>query len=85
MVGVRVFPVDDGSGVFDIMKPGEYGLFRGIWYAQTPNDLGANLAGHTVVEHEDGTITVSPSILVRQPHVAEWHGYLEHGVWREVK
>jgi hypothetical protein len=39
---------------------------------------------HTIVEHEDGTITVSPSILVTGSHGKQWHGYLERGVWREV-
>ena len=42
----------------------------------------ANLAAHTVVEHEDGTITVSPSILVSSPHRGQWHGFLERGVLR---
>jgi hypothetical protein len=38
---------------------------------------------HTITEHEDGTITVSPSIL-RYPLAGDtgWHGYLERGVWR---
>lgn len=37
---------------------------------------------HVVTEHEDGTITVEPSILCR---TCGWHGYLERGVWREVE
>jgi hypothetical protein len=41
------------------------------------------LSGHQVVEHEDGTITVSPSILTGRGE-RQWHGYLEHGVWRQV-
>jgi hypothetical protein len=41
-------------------------------------------SGHTFTVHEDGTLTVSPSILVRPYHDSPgWHGYLEHGVWRE--
>lgn len=53
------------------------------WHCVTPNGHGGNLAAHDVVEHEDGTITVSPSILVSD-HTGElWHGYLERGVWRE--
>lgn len=43
----------------------------------------ARCAKHDVMEHEDGTVTVSPSILA-QGHHGEWHGYLERGVWREV-
>lgn len=42
------------------------------------------LSVHTVVEHEDGTITVSPSILFTEDSQGPgWHGYLEKGIWRE--
>lgn len=40
-----------------------------------------------MVEHEDGTITISPSIhLHPTPNGSRsgWHGFLERGVWREV-
>ncbi len=55
------------------------------WRCRTPNGTGGRLGVHEVVEHEDGTITVSPSILCdpRGDHPG-WHGYLENGVWREV-
>jgi len=70
-----------------VLKPGEYGKWArdGNWYAVPPGqpDLLANLARHTVVEHEDGTITVSPSILVSAGKIGTWHGYLERGIWRE--
>lgn len=36
----------------------------GAWAVCTPNGRIGSVAKHTVVEHEDGTITVSPSILV---------------------
>lgn len=73
----------------EIPKPGEYGQFSvdGAWYGVPPGtDMLAKFSAHTVVEHEDGTITVSPSILVGVPGVpsSRWHGYLEHGVWREI-
>lgn len=72
-----------------VLEPGEYGKHHvdGNWYCQAPGegDFFGNLSKHTVVEHEDGTITVSPSILISRPHTGEsWHGYLERGVWREV-
>lgn len=76
-----------------IPKPGEYGkLYNGDWYGvapMPPDDYGfvvmANLTKHTVTEHEDGTITVSPSILIGpKPDGRGWHGYLERGIWREV-
>jgi hypothetical protein len=71
-----------GSACFE---PGVYGRIEaeGDWHACTPSGMLANLRAHDVVEHEDGTITASPSILVSQSNVGEWHGYLERGVWRE--
>lgn len=75
------------AGPVDFL-PGDYGRGEnGDWYGMTPNGLVAALARHTVLEHEDGTITVSPSILVRGGGNLggnEWHGYLERGVWRAV-
>lgn len=95
--GRRVFA--DADGDMPPMAPGDYGYDpRGRdhgtgangngWIACPPGgDAGlGNLGNHDVIEHEDGTITVSPSILVypTHDHPKGWHGYLEHGVWREV-
>lgn len=60
----------------------------GVWECVTPNGRVGGLDDHQVMEHEDGTITVSPSILVAAEQVGDvelpgWHGYLEHGTWRE--
>jgi hypothetical protein len=65
-------------------EPGDYGRWErgGGWYARTPNGETANLTAHDVVEHEDGTVTVSPSIRVSIPTKELWHGFLERGVWR---
>lgn len=75
----------DGGLIADWPQPGDYSRDgRSGWCACTPNGHLANLSGHDVVEHEDGTITVSPSILVgthEQPNL--WHGYLDRGEWRE--
>lgn len=62
------------------------------WYcvvpSEAPHDEGVmfgDLTNHEVIEHEDKTITVSPSILIgAQTNKKPWHGYLERGVWREV-
>lgn len=85
--GRRVYP--DGDDLY--LKPGEYGIHprAGRWYACTPNGHYGDLANHEVTEHADGTITVSPSILVSGydndlREKTMWHGYLEHGVWREA-
>ncbi len=67
--------------------PGDYmrvseGPDAGVWYARPPRGHVGCLREHDVIEHEDGTITVSPSILlVGEPG---WHGYLQRGVWREA-
>lgn len=62
---------------------GAYWRQNSTWWCITPNGLYGNLSAHSVTEHEDGTITVAPSILVTG-HDRSWHGYLEKGVWRNV-
>lgn len=81
MIGLRrydIFPHE--------LETGEYCFWPGgdSWMARTPNGHLANISGHQVTEEADGTITVSPSILVRHTTGEVYHGYLEHGVWREV-
>lgn len=57
---------------------------RTLWIKDPAGYIGC-CGKHEVVEHDDGTVTVSPSILsTKSEHGHEWHGYLEHGVWREV-
>jgi len=67
--------------------PGDYGKdANGVWRARPPDEnvhLGS-LENHTVTEHDDGTITVSPSILIEQgTGRPSWHGFLERGIWRK--
>lgn len=68
------------------LEPGEYTKGRGAdWYARTPNGMLGNLGGHEVTEHADGTITVSPSILVTGGGDGKrYHGYLRAGVWETL-
>ncbi len=95
MTGTRRDLVRQPDGNYDCLKPGEYGKANGIWYCCAPAPVdkdgfgfhgclgdGQGVHGHKVTEHEDGTITVSPSILITR-HDGQWHGYLERGVWRE--
>lgn len=83
MTGTRIILDDDDEEGPLCLRPGDYTFWKGAWYAMPPNtDLHANLAKHEVTLHDDGTITVSPSILVSD-HKSTWHGYLEKGVWRE--
>lgn len=56
------------------------------WWIYLPGCGAGVLSGHTVVENQDGTITVMPSIKMaghRQGAPSERHGYLT-GVWKEV-
>ncbi len=83
MQGRRLQLDAEGDYPYNAIEPGVYFLWRGKWYGVTPNGLMANLGGHQITEHEDGTITVSPSIFVNQGQEPNWHGFLERGVWRE--
>ena len=80
--GTRV-EIQDG---YHVLKRGEYGKAAdGIWYARAPGGQLGNLSAHEVTAHPDGTISVQPSIQIDARTVERsWHGYLEHGVWREV-
>jgi hypothetical protein len=61
-----------------------------MYLACAPNGHSCNLQAHQITEHEDGTITVAPSISISysrdrgKTYVELWHGYLEKGVWRGV-
>ena len=96
MVGTRKGLKRHGKGNYGLMRPGEYGKDdSGLWYCCAPAPVdadgfgfhgalgdGKGSRGHIVTEHEDGTITVAPSILITR-HDGSWHGFLERGVWRE--
>lgn len=74
-----------GALVDEWPKPGDYYFYPEVgWCGVAPDGQSVGLRGHQVTEHEDRTITVSPSILVSGGGVKEWHGYLERGVWRSV-
>ena len=72
---------------FNITPDGEMGVLR--------HDHGDGSAFHQVIEHENGTITVCPSIqgkVIASESVSGggpisangWHGWLERGVWRSA-
>ena len=65
------------------LAEGDYGRERdGSWSVRPPGQHAGGIPDHQVEEHEDGTITVTPSIrLLDDAGVELWHGYLTKGVW----
>ena len=51
------------------------------WWFRDPFGKFGRITKHTVEEHDDGTITVSPSIACAGGGGADFHGWLKHGVW----
>lgn len=91
MIGRRVLPDADGW-LRASLKPGDYGRTThpevtnrpaGWWQVCAPDGSQGTLSPtiHTVVEHEDGTITVSPSLDFSKRTPGAWHGVLRAGVW----
>lgn len=87
MQGRRVYPGEHGQISF---AEGDYGrTMYNEWLARPPGCGLGSLADHQVEEHEDGTITVKPSIqadeVIRpgKQNIPAWHGFLERGVWRK--
>lgn len=69
-------------------NPGEYAKAEnGDWILCLPTGIHGTINDKTwkITEHEDGTITVSPSIYTKSPNHPQydWHGFLEKGIWRE--
>ena len=82
MKGKRVYPDENGYMHFD---EGDYGKdASGDWMARAPGIRAAgSLVNHDVIEHDDGTITVTPSILMDSGD-QNYHGYLQGGEWSEA-
>ena len=60
----------------------------GKWYLYLPGCGLGGLGKHTVVENNDGTITVTPSILVtghdnEKMEKTIRHGFVTNNIWRE--
>lgn len=87
--GVRVY--SDKEGILNL-KPGEYGYQESdqSWYAKPPGHTrgGCLSINHTVIEHPDKTITVTPSVVVPpvdpSKHGSGWHGLLTKGEWVKI-
>ena len=87
MQGRRVY-IDDEGGL--PLKEGDYGQEKdGTWSVRPPGQSMGGIPRHEVEEHGDGTITVTPSIVLKvmagDRAVREvWHGWLKCGIWTEV-
>ena len=72
-----------------LREAGDYGLTAdgALWFV-APDGLQGRLTAPPwdfIRVEDDGTITVSPSIWVnKHADPPGWHGFLEHGVWRQV-
>jgi hypothetical protein len=54
----------------------------GHWWLISPfMDVGRLSPYHAVTEHEDGTITVEPSVCFDGPGRSGFHGFLRNGIW----
>ena len=76
---------------------GEYGFDSRDqkWYVRPPGQHMGSIPEHKIEEHSNNTITVTPSILLREP-TGEfdtkgnpilrdvWHGHLIQGEWKET-
>lgn len=95
MNGRRVYEGADGT--FAALEPGDYILIKHegvapiLLYWPPGAELGPWHAhvDKRITEHEDGTVSVSPSILcvyakLQAGKPGSWHGFLERGIWRQV-
>ncbi len=51
------------------------------WWFRDPTGSFGRVVHHQVAEHDDGTITVHPSILRTGGDTPGFHGWLKRGVW----
>ena len=80
--GRRIYPDPDTGAM--ILSEGDYGRdLAGVWCVRPPSCHAGTIPDHTVIEHQDETITVEPSIVLQDEAGREiWHGYLVRGRWR---
>jgi hypothetical protein len=92
--GFRVYPNAEGFlNATEMRLPGAYGKCAhrrikdrprlGWWQVTCPDGTQGSLNPeiHTVTEHEDGTITVHPSLDFSKAPYFGWHGWLVRGVF----
>jgi hypothetical protein len=94
VIGRRVYPREDGWLVYGgIDQPARYGRATnprvqgsraGWWQISAPDGSVGSIdpSIHEVEEHDDGTITVTPSIDFSARKAGAWHGWLVRGVFK---
>lgn len=83
-IGRRVYP--DEKGVIHL-RAGDYvkDPKEGYFVIKTPNGIVASIMNHKVIEHEDGTITVSPSVVVKNKYLHEFESKDQFMILREER
>jgi hypothetical protein len=74
----------DDLGQLDEMSICYWKVQANGWYIYLPGCGITRLTNHQIEEHEDGTISVTPSIVMRCHINQQRHGDLTHGEWREL-
>ncbi len=78
MIATRIEPNEEGQLYFPKILC--YGKDKdGVWWFRHPDGGAGMLLDHHIDEHEDGTITVRPSLVM-----GGVHGYLTKGEWRDI-
>lgn len=91
MNGRRVYP--NAEGWLPNLEPGDYGKCtapeatgrNSWWQCRAPDGSSGcfDPSIHSITEHEDGTITVHPSIDFSKRKAGAYHGYLRAGEWSD--
>jgi hypothetical protein len=85
--GQRLYSLKDDWS--DLLEGCYYKLPSGEWAIYPPGGNFGTISPkvHSITEHEDGTVTMTPSILYHPWLNGSngWHGYLERGVWRRIE
>jgi hypothetical protein len=76
---IRIYHKEDGNLYFPAGQSSYGKDIDDMWFFKHKDEHAGTLFGtHTVVEHDDGTISVTPSIVG-----FKIHGYIEKGIWRD--
>lgn len=83
MIGKRI----SGMSELDEESVCYWKVDDGSWLLYIPHCGIGGLKKHTIEEHDDGTISVTPSIVMfcnRCTPDRHIHGYLTNGIWKPI-